>query len=78
MNYQKYFKLFFGGINSNIKFLVLTVVKHVILSYFLIGFQKEFSYEASLDKTDVVILQSLHGQPVGFDSLQFFLKILQQ
>ena len=30
------------------------IVKHVILSYFLIGFQKEFSYEPSLDKADVL------------------------
>ena len=30
------------------------IVKHVILSYFLIGFQKEFSYERSLDRADAL------------------------
>ena len=30
------------------------IVKHVILSYFLVGRQKEFLYQASLDKADVL------------------------
>ena len=53
---------------------------HVILSYFLIGFQKEFSYEASLDKTDAlnIYLTKPTWTTCWFLFLQFIFKDLQR
>ena len=55
INYQKIFETFFGGINFNVMFLVLTVLSSMFFfSYFLTGFQKEFLYKTSLDKADML------------------------
>ena len=53
INYQIRKKKNFGGINSNIKFCSI-IAKFDFVSYFLIGFRKEFSYKSSLDKADVL------------------------
>ena len=52
----------------------------LFFSCFLNGFRKEFSYDASLKKTDVLnwlniyVLQSLHRPSVSFHSLTLLLK----
>ena len=56
--------------------MVLTVLSSMLFFLiYLIGFQKEFSYEATLEKADVLnICLGLHGQLVGFHSFNLFLK----